>query len=90
MGTENVAILRSVNKKNMYVALDETFTHKFNFEWEHDDIPVITKLFRNGASIWDIANRWKRDPDEVAVLYMDLVRKNKIKQEERPNGIYRS
>jgi len=67
-----------------YIALEG-----LNFFWcERTEIPVVERLWREGAPIWEIADKVKRDVDEVAILIMDRVRKGFIRP--RPGGVFGS
>ena len=70
------------SRLSVYVALEDV-----NFIWcEITEIPIVEKMWREGAPIWEIAERVERDVDEVALLIMDRVRKGQIKP--RPRGAY--
>jgi len=59
---------------------------ELDFSWDEADIPQVRHMWKKGLSVWDIARAFDRDPDEVALLIMDLVRKGQIKP--RPRGAY--
>lgn len=63
----------------LYIALDE-----LDFSWYAAEVEQITELWAKGWPVRQIAKRYGRDPDEVAVLIMDLARRKKIQQ--RPGG----
>jgi hypothetical protein len=65
----------------LYIALEE-----FNFFWEQEQVFEFDLLWREGWSIWYIADYFQRDPDEVLILYMDRIRKKMI--HDRPNGLF--
>jgi len=70
------------NRLQIYVALEDV-----NFIWcERTEIPLVEKLWTDGAPIWEIAEQVGRDVDEVAILIMDRVRQGFIKP--RPRGAY--
>lgn len=53
-----------------YVALEAG--PPFNFRWELAQVREIIRLWDVGVPICDIADQTDRDPDEVAVLIVDL------------------
>ena len=67
-------------QEQLYIALSE-----LDFSWYPGEVERVKKLWAYGLHIADIAERLERDIDEVAVLIMDLARKNKIRR--RKNGI---
>jgi len=70
------------SRLSVYVALEDV-----NFIWcEITEIPIVEKMWREGAPIWEIAERVGRDPDEVAILIMDRVRKRFLRP--RPGGVF--
>jgi len=70
------------NRLQVYVALEDV-----NFIWcERTEIPVVEKMWTEGAPIWEIAERVERDVDEVALLIMDRVRKGFLRP--RPGGAF--
>lgn len=81
----NVNVLERLDLKKyrpaepLYIALDE-----LDFSWYRSEVEQVTECWARGWSVRQIAKRLKRDPDEVAVLIMDLARRKKIAQ--RPGG----
>jgi len=70
------------NRLQVYVALEDV-----NFIWcERTEIPVVEKMWTEGAPIWEIAERVERDVDEVALLIMDRVREGCLRP--RPGGAF--
>lgn len=67
--------------RRVYIALED-----LDFSWDEADIPQVRYMWKKGLSIWDIARAFDRDPDEVAILIMDLIRKSQIRP--RPRGAY--
>lgn len=67
-------------REELYIALSE-----LDFSWYHAEVEKIKKLWAYGLHIAKIAEMLERDIDEVAVLIMDLARKNKIRR--RKNGV---
>ena len=67
-------------QEELYIALSE-----LDFSWYHAEVERVRKLWAYGLHIAEIAERLGRDVDEVAVLIMDLARKNKIRR--RKNGV---
>lgn len=59
--------------KNSYVALLE-----MDFTWEKRDVKKFVRMWKKGKPLKEIAKHFKRDPDEAAILLMDLSRKGKI------------
>lgn len=72
------------SRLQIYVALED-----LDFTWcERREIPVVEEMWKNGAPIWEIAEEVGRDPDEVAILIMDRVRKRFLRP--RPGGVFGS
>jgi len=69
------------SRRRVYIALED-----LDFSWDEADIPQVRHMWKKGLSIWDIARAFDRDPDEVAILIMDLIRKSQIRP--RPRGAY--
>ncbi len=59
-----------------YVALEAG--PLFNFCWEPADVRKFIRMWDAGVPIYTIAQLLDRDPDEVAVLIIDLVRRGII------------
>jgi len=65
-----------------YIALED-----LDFVWcERTEIPVVEKMWKEGAPIWEIAEEVGRDQDEVALLIMDRIRKRFLRP--RPGGVF--
>ena len=67
-------------REKLYIALSE-----LDFSWYPDEVEQVAQFWRDGPHIAKIAEMLERDIDEVAVLIMDLARKNKIRR--RKNGV---
>lgn len=50
----------------------------FEFQWDPADVRCAIRLWDAGLSIYRIAQQLSRDPDEVAVLVIDLARRGII------------
>jgi len=57
-----------------------------DFSWFKWEVKEVAKLWTDGHHIADIAKQMQRHKDEVAVLIMDLARKQKIRN--RGRGVY--
>jgi hypothetical protein len=68
----------------LYIALEGG--PRFNFEWQPGQVRGVISAWEAGVSAYDIAREHDRDPDEVAVLIMDLRRRRVIKN--RPGGLW--
>ena len=68
-------------REELYIALSE-----LDFSWYPGEVEQVAQLWREGLHIADIAEKMKRDIDEVAILIMDLARKNKVRR--RKNGVF--
>ncbi|MCY9508508.1 helix-turn-helix domain-containing protein [Paenibacillus larvae] len=55
-----------------------------DFLWSIADIKQIKKMWKLGYSVEKMAQKLNRDPDEVAILIMELFRHGEIK--DRPSG----
>ncbi|MHB0802749.1 helix-turn-helix domain-containing protein [Bacillus thuringiensis] len=67
-------------RRNLYIALEE-----LDMLWDEDDVWQVKEAWDNNESVFAIAKKMERDPDEVAVLLMDLARKGRI--EKRVTGL---
>ena len=67
-------------QEKLYIALSE-----LDFSWYPGELEQVAQFWRDGLPVADIAEKMERDIDEVAVLIMDLARKNKIRR--RKNGV---
>ena len=56
-----------------YIALED-----LDFMWDHADVETVKRMWNKGISLDSIAETTKRERDEVAVLIMDLARKEEI------------
>lgn len=48
---------------------------EMNLIFKDRDVQVCKKMHKNGWDVWDISKVLKRDPDEVAVLIIDLAKR---------------
>ncbi|AOM13830.1 hypothetical protein [Bacillus thuringiensis] len=65
---------------NLYIALEE-----MDMFWDEDEVWRVKEAWNNNESIFAISEKLQRDPDEVALLIMDLARKGAI--EKRALGL---
>ena len=66
-------------REKLYIALSE-----LDFSWYPNEVEQVAQMWRDGIHIADIAEKMKRDIDEVVILIMDLARRDVI--EPRKNG----
>jgi hypothetical protein len=66
-------------REELYIALSE-----LDFSWYPGEVEQVAQMWRDGIHIADIAEKMKRDTDEVVILIMDLARRGVI--EPRKNG----
>jgi hypothetical protein len=57
-----------------------------NWGWTHAEINTFTRLWKKGVSIWEIAEKMERDPDESVLLAIALCRDKRIRR--RPGGMW--
>ncbi|ARF66696.1 hypothetical protein ABNC92_20805 [Paenibacillus larvae] len=55
-----------------------------DFLWSISDLKQTKNMWKLGYSVEEMAQKLNRDPDEVAILIMDLFRHGEIK--DRPGG----
>ncbi|EJR68622.1 hypothetical protein IIO_00150 [Bacillus cereus VD115] len=67
-------------RRNLYIALEE-----LDMFWDEDDVLRVKDAWKNNESVFAIGKKLQRDPDEVALLIMDLARKGTIRN--RPVGL---
>jgi len=58
---------------------------ELDFSWYPGEVEQVAHLWRKGLPVADIAEKMKRDIDEVVILIMDLARRDVI--EPRKNGV---
>lgn len=62
-------------RKQLYLALEE-----FDFSWCSSEVRQFEKLWKEGKNVYDIAEHFDRDIDEVVLLVLDRCRKGTIKK----------
>ena len=78
---ENYTILAQQRKymknerRNLYIALEE-----LDMLWDEDEVVQVKEAWNNNESVFAIGEKMQRDPDEVALLIMDLARKGAIEK----------
>ncbi|WP_257153254.1 helix-turn-helix domain-containing protein [Bacillus toyonensis] len=60
-------------RRNLYIALEE-----LDMLWDEDEVWQVNEAWNNNESVFEIGEKMQRDPDEVALLIMDLARKGAI------------
>ncbi|MBG9615915.1 hypothetical protein ABE15_22780 [Bacillus cereus] len=60
-------------RRNLYIALEE-----LDMLWDEDEVVQVKEAWNNNESVFTIGEKMQRDPDEVALLIMDLARKGAI------------
>lgn len=71
-----------------YIALEE-----LEFGWDKQLLPQVKQWWQEGVPGWEIAERLKRDQDEVAILLMSMRREvagSPITIKDRPGGWFGS
>jgi len=63
--------------KELYIACDG-----MDFSWYPGEVELICQMYVEGKRLADMSERVNRDPDEVAILIMDLARNGRIKPRE--------
>ncbi|MBG9938524.1 MULTISPECIES: helix-turn-helix domain containing protein [Bacillus] len=74
MAAQNRKYMKSERRK-LYIALEE-----LDMFWDEDDVWRVQEAWNNNESVFAIGQRIERDPDEVALLLMDLARKGRIEK----------
>lgn len=67
--------------RKVYLALEE-----LDFTWDEREVVQFESLWREGISLWDIAESFGRDPDEVLILAIDRGRRGTI--HKRAGGVF--
>lgn len=70
-----------VQRLNTYVACDD-----LNFIWDERDVLQFQNMWDEGVSIFEIAQTFQRDVDEIVLLAIDRGRKGYI--QKRDGGVY--
>lgn len=85
MGRNPIADLEFTHMKDkshkVYIACET-----LDFKWDEREIPAIENMWKSGMGVDFIADTYKTQPEEVAVLLMDLAMKNRIKP--RRTGVW--
>lgn len=70
-------------RRNIYVACED-----MDFTWDERQVYAVAEMYRKGATVYEIASDpgIDRDPDEVAILIMDLARQGVIKPKDFGRG----
>ena len=70
-------------RRNIYVACED-----MDFTWDERQVYAVAEMYRKGATVYEIANDpgIDRDPDEVAILIMDLARQGVIEPSDWGRG----
>jgi hypothetical protein len=64
-----------------YIAGEE-----LDFFWSEMEMQRVRRAWKEGWSVWSIGQIIDRDPDEVAILLIDLIKKDEL--EYREGGIW--
>lgn len=59
----------------MYLACEE-----MDHTWDESEVLLFDQLWQAGVSVYEIAERFKRDPDEIALLAIDRAKKRFIQR----------
>ena len=68
-------------RERLYIACED-----LDLSWYHHEVRQVIADWEAGVPLGDMASRLGRDPDEVAILLMDLARQGRIKPRE--GGVY--
>lgn len=68
-------------KRKTYIACET-----IDFLWNEKDVEEFVRLWNNGVDVRKLKRRYRRNPDEVALLIFDLSRKGRIMP--RANGLH--
>ena len=87
--SEQASIVRLENaymtkrRRNIYIACED-----MDFTWDERQVYAVAEMYRKGATVYEIASDpgIDRDPDEVAILIMDLARQDVIKPKDFGRG----
>lgn len=66
---------------DMYIACEE-----MNFMWTNEEVKAMTEMWDAGISVVDMANYFKRTPEETLLLIIDRNKKGRLKTRKR--GIF--
>ncbi|MGE6593019.1 helix-turn-helix domain-containing protein [Bacillus mycoides] len=68
-------------RRNLYIALEE-----LDMFWDEDEVSRVKGAWKKNESVFAIGEKLQRNPDEVALLIMDLARKGVIGKRARGLG----
>lgn len=71
----------SKRRQKIYIACEEV-----DMIWSEKDVEHFRNMWKEGKTILQIADFFKRDPDEIGLLIIDQSRKGLIKNEKEPGG----
>jgi hypothetical protein len=74
-------LAKTKKRSHIYIALED-----LNFIWDLRDVRELDEMWRRGFSLQYMAEYFERDPDEVALLLMDRLRRGRIRP--RKGGIF--
>lgn len=67
--------------RRSYIVLQD-----MEFGYTPEEIEEFDELWNAGISLWDIAKRFKRDPDEMVLVVLDRIRKGALGK--RKGGLF--
>lgn len=77
MAISHIEDTHMVHKRiGVYVPLDE---EELNWNWDIRDVKEFDRSFNAGMNIFELAEKFNRCIDEVAILILDRGRKGKLK-----------
>lgn len=74
---DNHSYLKKQSRTELYIDLND-----FELAWELKDVRKFDELWKKGLSLQQLAERFNRDLDEIAIHVIDRVRKGKIRKRE--------
>lgn len=85
----NVRLLEKMRGVQKYFCTfcDLEFEHyRVTIDFTGEELKEVARLWKNGVHLGVIAEKVKRDPDDIAILIISLVRRGKVKK--RTGGAY--
>lgn len=78
--------MRGVQKYFCSGCLKEFEHYRVIIDWTGIELKEVARLWKNGEHLGTMAEKLKRDPDDLAILVISLVKLGKLRK--RPGGAY--
>ncbi|MGM9925193.1 MAG: hypothetical protein ACI35R_13190 [Bacillus sp. (in: firmicutes)] len=66
-------------RNRTYIMLED---EEFNWYWDEKEVEEFDYFFNQGLNVFDLAHKFNRPEEEIAVMMIDRGRKGKLKRGE--------